>query len=705
SCPHRGYYEVRYDHRAHDQIPDDRYRRSVRLSSSDHRTGHHRRYGATVLQYAVDAATDGDTVQVSNGVYATGRARLPGRSLYNRVTITNGITVRSVNGPEVTVIEGEGPEGSNAVRCVYLNRAVLSGFTLTNGHTRRADLLTNYDEAGGGLHAVGASVISNCMVVGNRAGGYGGGARLGAQTRMVNCTLRNNHATFYFGGGVIGGRLDNCIIRDNVSNHEGGGAENSTLYDCLLIDNRTLQGNGGGANGGSLFNCLVRGNHAAGRGGGVQGGAHDNCTIVDNTAGDLGGGVYNGSFRNCIVYENRASSGSNYLGSSVFSFSCTAPLPGGEGNITGAPLFIDTNSLNYRLRPTSPCIHAGTNQIWMAGATDLDGRPRIVEGVVDMGAYEYPVLLIDVTNLNDHVHVDVTTYTVGGSNNASLAGGMWWTNSAGGGGRLDEAVGAFTISNINLAEGPNVITVMGTNWLGHAVTDSVTIVRSRLLDDGGATPIHYVSTNGANIWPYTNWSTAATVIQHAVDTAMEGDTVLVSNGVYASGGAVVPGFSLANRVLITNAITVRSVNGPEVTSIKGEGPEGSNAVRCVYLEGAVLSGFTLTNGYTRSEGGLTSYDDAGGGLYALNVSTISNCMIVGNHAGGYGGGAYLLHQSRVYHSTFRGNKTTAHDGGGVHGGRLYNCAIRDNVAVGRGGGAFSSVLYDCRLIDNRAEDG
>ncbi|MEM7395509.1 MAG: choice-of-anchor Q domain-containing protein, partial [Verrucomicrobiota bacterium] len=349
---------------------------------------------ATVFQHAVDAAMDGDTVLVSNGVYATGGATVPGFSLANRVMVTNVITVRSVNGPEVTIIKGEGPEGSNATRCVYLDGAVLSGFTLTHGHTRVANGPTIHDESGGGVFARGFAVVTNCVFVGNRAGGYGGGANLSGHSRMVRCTLEGNVATSHDGGGVYGGRL---------------------------------------------YNCLVRGNYADEGGGGVDGGGvYNNCTIVDNTAGERGGGAAGGTFTNCIVYNNRDAGGSNYIGNLTFSYSCTIPLPAGPGNITNAPYFIDANSLNYRLQSVSPCINAGTNQMGLAGAADLDGQPRIIEGVVDMGAYEYPLLRIDITNLNDHVSSDVTTYTIGGSNNAFFAGSMWWTNSAGGGGLVDE---------------------------------------------------------------------------------------------------------------------------------------------------------------------------------------------------------------------------------------------------------------------------
>lgn len=58
--------------------------------------------------------------------------------------------------------------------------------------------------------------------------------------------------------------------------------------------------------------------------------------------------------------------------------------------------------------------------------------------------------------------------------------------------------------------------------------------------------------------PYTNWATAARVIQDAVAAAKTGDTVLVTNGVYRTGSVEAEG---PNRVALTKQKVLRSVNG------------------------------------------------------------------------------------------------------------------------------------------------
>jgi len=130
-------------------------------------------------------------------------------------------------------------------------------------------------------------------------------------------------------------------------------------------------------------------------------------------------------------------------------------------------------------------------------------------------------------------------------------------------------------------------------------------------------PVHYVAADSLNpLPPYTSWATAATNIQNAVDAAtVPASLVLVSNGVYATGGRA------ESRVAVDKRLTLRSVNGPDLTVIDGGGGR-----RCVYLaNGASLSGFTLTNGVA----------NGGAGVLGESVSAVvSNCTIAGNRRGG-----------------------------------------------------------------------
>jgi hypothetical protein len=85
---------------------------------------------------------------------------------------------------------------------------------------------------------------------------------------------------------------------------------------------------------------------------------------------------------------------------------------------------------------------------------------------------------------------------------------------------------------------------------------------------------HYVDVSSTNATlPYTNWATAATNIQDAVDAAVAGDEVVVTNGNYVGG------------INISKPLTVRSVSGPQFTTIAGGGPCVSLATNAV--------GFTL----------------------------------------------------------------------------------------------------------------
>ena len=348
------------------------------------------------LQNGLAVAWSGDEIRVAQGIYkpTKGSVRSISFELLNSVAIYGGFPPgggtwfeRNPSTYE-TILSGDlfgndGPNftnnGDNSYHVVTGSScdetAVLDGFTITAGNANG-----NYPNYyGGGIYiGKGSSpTIINCAFTKNSAHSAGG-LYIGenSSSMIINCTFIQNSAKW---GGAIW-------------NYFGS----PTLINCMFIGNSTDFGHGGAIDNYTHGNLTVT-----------------NCTFSNNTAtshGARGGGI-NSSYstltmKNCILWGNRDSGGEGrraQIGGSYNSinYCCIqgwTDTLGGIGNMDDDPSFADPVNRDYHLLPDSPCIDAGDpDYIAEPNETDLDGRPRVIGGRIDMGAYEFFVVAMRFT--------------------------------------------------------------------------------------------------------------------------------------------------------------------------------------------------------------------------------------------------------------------------------------------------------------------
>jgi len=290
----------------------------------------------------------------------------PGR-YYGCVDVQNRAQmVVSGAGADSTIIDGLGR--TSCLRILNCTGARVAGFTLTNGNAGKY--------GGGGAEVLGAGILSDCIIVNNRAGSSGGGIVCGRGAVIERNVIIGNSA--------------------QAPSSAGGGI---FINDSPIGDQNIVRNN------------LIVGNQAAGKGGGVYINTASplliNNTIVGNSA-PQGGGVAcwtsSGSLVNCIIWNNDATDGPEIAVSSP-SGSLTVRrsdvrngragvyavaggvLDWGRYNQDVDPMFADPDAGDYRLQSDSPCIDRG-DYAAPAGDVDLAGLPRVAGFVVDPGAWE-----------------------------------------------------------------------------------------------------------------------------------------------------------------------------------------------------------------------------------------------------------------------------------------------------------------------------
>ncbi len=195
-------------------------------------------------------------------------------------------------------------------------------------------------------------------------------------------------------------------------------------------------------------------------------------------------------------------------------------------------------------------------------------------------------------------------------------------------------------------------------------------------------------------------------IQSGIDVSKDGDTVLVADGFYRGDGNVNINFN-------GKAITVKSQNGPKVTTIDSESRANTRGVTINNNEtpASVLDGFTVMKGRHQF----------GAGIFIDKASpTIKNCIITQNRAGtpadysGKGGGIYCKDSDVLIEDCIiSDNIVGSNFSGGVHfegiwdaiGDRsrpvILDSIVRDNTGSGiYSEGRLTVEIRGCTVSNN-----
>ena len=280
-----------------------------------------------------------------------------------RCSVQKGMLLESMEGPEKTIIVGAASDdasgmdangnGPNAVRCVRIQQTgcTIRGFTITGGHT---------------------AISTDSML------GYGGAVWTDynhgiTDSRIENCIITNNAASQSV---LFGGTYINCIIKDNYSTSRHA-ADSTELINCLVTDNTALRA----ASGTRLtVNCTF-------------GPFTQINPNVDQSA--CGYGSPAGPVVNSIFITRPDSLKSNtYIWLTNCFYISSAPHGQYEYNCrkfaSAAAMGLDEN---YRPIKDGAAVGFASNDVYNAYASGvgftLDGVPRILNGNVDVGAYEY----------------------------------------------------------------------------------------------------------------------------------------------------------------------------------------------------------------------------------------------------------------------------------------------------------------------------
>ena len=662
------------------------------------------------INAAIQSAPEGAVVHLADGTY----------NLTAPIVLDRPVTlVGNVEDRTKVVLDGAG-----AYRLLEVSDEQALACWMTFERGRSGTRSNNNDPAP--VH-ITAGTVSSCICHdcdGDCAGGVTVYSPSG-KTAIVKDTLISDCEVWWVSGGIGGGlRLggsgtsiaDGCVISNSTCQNGGNYAVvlcsssakllNSTVVDCpkggvyiqgnswnavvsnCVVSGCSRAGDGAGVynNSGTVIDSLVVGNSStAGSGGGIYNkGTVVGCTVVGNTATGSGSGVYQsgGTLKDSIVWYNGSTGSmsedqSLQLAGGNCNHTCATLAGDGEGNITDrTPAFVDLDGGDYRLTAASPCrgtasdgADMGCFQFVPSASPRASFTYALVDGVAPVfatftAAVEGATALKYVWDFGDGEPVETVAPTV-----------------------VHEftAVGKFSVTlTVKTAGGD----------LTYAVPNAVTLAADTV----------YVSKSGSNTFPYSDWTTAATDIQAAVDAVACSDDrpgrVCLADDTY----------DITEPIVLNKAVELVG-NETDRSKVVLDGGGTSRLVEVKYGK-ALVRNLTFANGHSSSKlnngsdpapvhvtagtvsscichdcngdcaGGVTVYSDSGK-TAALRDTLVFGCQIKWV-SGGVGGGLRLNGSGTSIADGCVISNCTCQNGG--------NYAVR---LVSSGSKLLNSTVVDC----------